>query len=956
MDWIQEPLEQIQWAVLHWLAGLLWSVDHLLLMGGVLIHSLRRWITDPGGLITLVLTQFLQDPAGSQLIKTYLAGGVLLALLLAAFWYFLRPVLGTGAGAPVDVRKVFLWLAVAGFLFGSGPAFASDLEHFRAELSSGAYRVAVQVNQQVSGQGYNNTQGEVPITGSQPFSPTVTLFPQTTHVYGSGNPPEYTGIDVAAAFLLADQEDINGTANGGAGLPGGFEFAYFTNCDASGQTCAQPWPSGYDEPNRQAALTRALNGVIRMETGLVPSLFALLQAFIFLALALAAAILFFSLPLSLVFAFFNTTEIIALAVVRAYIGLLVKTYVTATILSLFMGFLLGWAGGNWAAFLGMSLTTVFFTWQLARISVQTIVQSLNVVTQAIGQATGTHWTYVDPPQMTGQAAGLGATLAMAAATGGTGLAVGSLVSGVGGALGMPGAHTLGTAIALNYRRRSESMNAREMERDPAVATEHSTVSGTIPTVDDYGMASTSGDAVPIDEQSMVIDGEWYEIREAQQRRTRADRWLTAHGIPPVSTADSPPDQPPAPYSPFVLRTVPVMRSITPYVLESPTDQEPISSGVITQLPSAEEQPRPDIPLLPPPRADATAGTATMGSPSAGPRQWSIEAGAIPSALQAQALWVAWRYEDVNGRRAIIPYDPRNGKRASTNAPRTWSATQEAQAALARGEYDGIGFMLREGDPFVGVDLDHCFDPETGTLLPWAAEIVQTLDSYTEVSPSGTGIRIFTRGTLPPRELGRREGPVEMYSDRRFLSVTGQHLAGTPATVEERSPALAQVHRQVFRRRYEAHPAPPGPTVAPGRNSPATLSDEAILDKIRRAKNGQSFERLWQGDTEGYASASEADLALCGMLAFYTQDPAQIERLVEQSGLWDEKWRNRPAYRQGTIQQAIAHRSGTYSGQQPGSTGRTRAKPGPVVESTPRWVDAGIAAAGAKEEAGQTSTE
>src|SRR5215212_10042287 len=135
MDWIQEPLEQIQWAILHWLAGLLWSVDRLFLIAGVMIHSLRRWITDPGGLITLVLTQFLQDPAGSQLIKTYVAGGVLLALLLAAFWFFLRPLLGAGAGAPVEVRKVFLWLAVAGFLFGSGPAFASDLEHFRAELS-----------------------------------------------------------------------------------------------------------------------------------------------------------------------------------------------------------------------------------------------------------------------------------------------------------------------------------------------------------------------------------------------------------------------------------------------------------------------------------------------------------------------------------------------------------------------------------------------------------------------------------------------------------------------------------------------------------------------------------------------------------------------------------------------------------------------------------------------------
>jgi primase-polymerase (primpol)-like protein len=241
-------------------------------------------------------------------------------------------------------------------------------------------------------------------------------------------------------------------------------------------------------------------------------------------------------------------------------------------------------------------------------------------------------------------------------------------------------------------------------------------------------------------------------------------------------------------------------------------------------------------------------------------------------LREQAQWVAWRYEQINGRRTKIPYNPRDGHRARSNDPRTWGSADEAQAALAQGGYDGVGFMLRAGDPFVGMDLDHCFDPQTGALLPWAAEIVETLDSYTEVSPSGTGLRIFARGTLPPRELGRREGPVEMYSDRRFLSVTGQHLSGTPTTVEERGAEVAQVHRQVFHRRYEAATPPVAPSPSATGVTPA-LNDAAILDKLRRAKNGPSFERLWQGDTEGYASASEADLALCGMLAFYTQDPA-----------------------------------------------------------------------------------
>jgi hypothetical protein len=650
-----------------------------------------------------------------------------------------------------------------------------------------------------------------------------------------------------------------------------------------------------------------------MATGITPAVFALLQAFIFLALALAAAVLYVSLPLALVFAFFNTTEVIALAVVRAYLGLLVKTYVTATFLALFMGFLIYWgSGGNWVGFLGMELLILFFTWHLARMAVQTITQSLNTVTQAVGQATGTQWTYVDPPKLAGQATGVAATVALAAATGGTGLALGSLVSGMGGALGVPGAGTLGTAIALGSRRQRSSSADTSSEETPTGWTSAGTPSATDDAEPDL-RENAAGQDVPRTD-STIIDGEWYEVREAQQRRTRADRWLTAHGIPPMDTpppphpanggARYPASPPPAAESPRAANdeVAPphpdALLDFSSHPDAAPTVQPPLHDGALSLPRSA---------LLPAPAADEAAATPQP------PTVWRTEPIATPAALRDRAQWVAWRYEEVDGRRTKIPYNPRNGRRARSNDPATWGTSEEAEAAVVMGGYEGIGFMIHPADPFVGVDLDHCFDPQTGTLLPWAEDIVRELDSYTEVSPSGTGIRIFTRGTLPPRELGRREGPVEMYDDRRFLSVTGQHLAGTPATVEDRAEALDQIHRQVFRKRYAAAQAPSAPAAAPPMaGNPPSLTDTAILNKIRRAKNGASFERLWRGDIAGYASASEADLALCGMLAFYTQDPEQIERLVAQSGLWDEKWRNRPAYRQGTIQQAIAHRSGTYT--------------------------------------------
>lgn len=473
MDWLQDPLEQLQWGILHWVATLCWNLDRLLLMGAVLIHTVRKWITQPSGIINMVTTYLLQDE-GSVSLKTYIAGAILLALLLASFVFILRPLIGSDHN-PVDLRKVFIWLAVVGYLFSTGPAFFSDMEQFRAQLSSSAYQVASSVNGNVGGggKGYNNTQGEVPVGSSEPFSPTVQLFPNTTHVYDSNSrQPEYTGVDVAAAYLFATQEDVNGTVNGGTGLPEAFENQYFTNDNT------RPWPSNYNEPQRQAALSNALTGVVRISTGIVPSVFAIQQAIIFLALAIAAAVLIFSLPISLVFAFFSATEVIALSVVRAYVSLLIKTYVVAMILAIFMGFLKFWADSqNWVAFLGMSLLILFFTWQLAHLAIQTITQSLNVVTQAIGEATGTQMKYFDPigaaGQTVGQGVGLAATVGIAAATGGAGMAAGSLVSGLGGVgvgmgiPGMRGMQTLGYGLTMSaVRNKREHRAGQDADENP----------------------------------------------------------------------------------------------------------------------------------------------------------------------------------------------------------------------------------------------------------------------------------------------------------------------------------------------------------------------------------------------------------------------------------------------------------------------------------------------------------
>src|SRR5262249_45677235 len=127
---------------------------------------------------------------------------------------------------------------------------------------------------------------------------------------------------------------------------------------------------------------------------------------------------------------------------------------------------------------------------------------------------------------------------------------------------------------------------------------------------------------------------------------------------------------------------------------------------------------------------------------------TVSVSTIPSELTTYTQWVGWKLgAEQNGRRQKVPFNPQTGDRASVSDPSTWATFEEAARVLER--YDGLGFVLTPDDPFVGVDLDHCRDPRTGTIEKWAQDIIDRLRSYTEITPSGTGIRIFLRGTLPP---------------------------------------------------------------------------------------------------------------------------------------------------------------------------------------------------------------
>jgi primase-polymerase (primpol)-like protein len=285
---------------------------------------------------------------------------------------------------------------------------------------------------------------------------------------------------------------------------------------------------------------------------------------------------------------------------------------------------------------------------------------------------------------------------------------------------------------------------------------------------------------------------------------------------------------------------------------------------------------------------------------------TIDVERLPVEIRESVRAVVWKREFRAGKATKVPYCPhRPAIHAAVNDPASWGSFAVALATCLAGLADGPGIVL--GDGLVGVDLDHCRETRTGVIEPAAVAIVRALDSYTEVSPSGTGLHVLARGILPPGR--RRTGTVEMYSEGRYFTVTGEHVAGTPRVIHERAAALAELHRRLFG--MSSRPAPR--RIDP---DPLHLDDGELLERAHAARNGAKFAALWRGDTSAYPSPSEADQALSNLLAFWTRgDAARIDRLFRRSGLFRTKWdtrRGEETYGARTIATAIAGCVHAYS--------------------------------------------
>jgi putative DNA primase/helicase len=270
----------------------------------------------------------------------------------------------------------------------------------------------------------------------------------------------------------------------------------------------------------------------------------------------------------------------------------------------------------------------------------------------------------------------------------------------------------------------------------------------------------------------------------------------------------------------------------------------------------------------------------------------VNVNAIPAELRDLPRWVVWRWEPDPAK----PDKPRkppyrvddHDRHASSTKPETWGTFAQAIAVVEAGSADGIGFALEP--PFVGIDLDE----DLSQVDQYAVMLV--LDSYSERSPSGDGHHVVIRASLNGH--GRHPQGIGVFQTDRFFYFTGDHVRGTPTTIEERQAQLDDVLARFL-------PAPQVDRSTARELQPVDLGDQELIDKALGARNGSDFSALWNGDTSGYDDDhSRADLALCGLLAFWTgRDADRIDRMFRASGLFREKW-NRDDYRERTIDAAI----------------------------------------------------
>jgi hypothetical protein len=247
-------------------------------------------------------------------------------------------------------------------------------------------------------------------------------------------------------------------------------------------------------------------------------------------------------------------------------------------------------------------------------------------------------------------------------------------------------------------------------------------------------------------------------------------------------------------------------------------------------------------------------------------------------------WVCWKLVDKKPKPKKVPMTP-FGVPVSSNeaAASKWTTYEVCQREVDHPKYlhthkglTGVGFVFSSDDPYVGIDLDGCRDPETGKIEKWAGDVIKMMDTYTEISPSGTGVHMICRGNH--LEVGHNKKPVEMYTHRRFFTWTGKHLEGTPDCINDRADQADGVEMQ-----YCLKGGQPRSVVEDMGDLDFRISHDASLprDKFDAVMaNNADFKDAWEHKgKDADTSMSQFDMALATQCVKMKWQPHEVAATI-----------------------------------------------------------------------------
>lgn len=289
---------------------------------------------------------------------------------------------------------------------------------------------------------------------------------------------------------------------------------------------------------------------------------------------------------------------------------------------------------------------------------------------------------------------------------------------------------------------------------------------------------------------------------------------------------------------------------------------------------------------------------------------------IPDEMKAQNRWVCWRaVPDPKSHSGISkqPVNPRTGGMAKSNDASTWTDFDTAVSASV--DYAGIGFMF-SGSGYIAIDIDdrpaELSAYKNGERDNIFGQMHDAFHTYAELSQSGNGVHFIGRGTLPDKDFNNRPLGVEMYTGARFFVMTG-NLCTEYVDIADITETVKPYYEK-YRTKSKSKASAPAEQLP---LQPCASSAQEVIDRASRSRQGQKFSALYAGDTTGYNSNSEADMALCNMLAFWCQGDLQLmDEIFRSSGLMREKWDRKQSgttYGAITLQKAVDDLSTAYTG-------------------------------------------